>query len=105
MTITGNLANITLLDYLGYTYNTTTNADGSISFTLSEETDAIGFAGTTYDDNVGVVYSASQLAAAPTSTPTTTTVSPTQKSDGIDLIIAWWLLAAILATILMAVIL
>jgi len=103
MTITGNLTNITLFDYLGYTYNTTLNADGSISFILSEETDAVGFGGTTYDNNVGVVYSASQLATAIPSTPATTTVSPTKKSDGIDLIITWWLLAAMHATILMAV--
>jgi hypothetical protein len=70
--------NFTLMDYLGNSFDTVSGADGALSFTLDDDHDAVGISGTTFDDDVQVVYRASQVAD---SGGTTITAAPTPTAS------------------------
>lgn len=53
----GNLS-IEVVDYSGQTFDSTTNTDGSVSFTLNKNAVAVSLIGTTTDDDVEVSYRA-----------------------------------------------
>jgi hypothetical protein len=78
----GNLS-ISVVDYSGETYDSTTLPDGSISFTLTEDTDAVALIGMTTDDDVQVVYHARSTNASTSASATisTSTQAVTQSSN------------------------
>ena len=70
-----------MLDYLGAVFEFSTTVDKSITFNLNEDTDGVSLIGTTYDDDVNVVYSALQIFTTTTAVPT---ASSTTSANGVD---------------------
>lgn len=76
------MTNITLVDSNGDNYDVTLDASGSsISFILDDDVDALNLAGTTYDDDAGVVYKATQLSGASAATTTADTTGQATTSN------------------------
>ena len=93
LSVKGNF-NFSLIDYNGQTFDTTTSADGSIIFTLNDDNAVMGLTGTTFEDNVEVVYKATQLVAG-VATITETAAAPTSPSAGSRPALAVGLLAGL----------
>ncbi len=73
-----------MVDYLGNTYNATQNSDGSLIFSLADDTDGISVTGTTRarDEDINVVYQASQIGGTTTITSLSSTATAGSSSNG-----------------------
>lgn len=82
--ISGQLTDITVVDYLGNTYNATQNSDGSLAFSLAVDTDGVSVTGTTRarDEDINVVYQASQIGGTETITSLSSTATAGSSSNG-----------------------
>ncbi|KAI3317850.1 hypothetical protein HD806DRAFT_359034 [Xylariaceae sp. AK1471] len=85
--------NLSLADNNGESFDFTQNSDGSILFTLDNDEDAVGLSGMTYDDDVEVVYQASQVDIVATTAPTSTPTESKKSGEYKEFIPSLWAVA------------
>ncbi|KAH6668790.1 hypothetical protein B0J14DRAFT_566443 [Halenospora varia] len=101
-----NLTSVSVVDYSGGTYGSTILADGSISFALTEDTEAVSVIGITTDADIKVQYHAqttigattTQTSASPTMISTPTTAATASSKSGAEgrLDPNWWVVRIII---------